>query len=258
MGTPYTFTASVSNTLPEADLGNNTVQVINTVVGSYDPNDKRGHAGTSRSETQFFLDEDAWIDYVVRFQNTGTDTAFTVVVRDTLDTDLNILSLDILGASHAFTPSFGTGRELIFTFNDINLPDSTTDLLGSQGYVSYRIKARSGLVPGDEVTNSAGIYFDFNEPVITNTVTHVVEIGTGVAGTDAGQVRLMPNPATDQLILVLPEGTTTAFNLLSMDGRRLVAPTTRRSDGLQIDVRSLAPGMYMVRTAAGTARFMKQ
>ncbi len=68
----------------------------------------------------------------------------------------------------------------------------------------------------------------------------------------------MPNPTDGILNVRLPEGTTTAFDLLSMDGRHLVVPTTRRSDGLQIDVRSLAPGMYMLRTAAGTARFMKQ
>ncbi|HRN37842.1 MAG TPA: T9SS type A sorting domain-containing protein, partial [Flavobacteriales bacterium] len=143
-------------------------------------------------------------------------------------------------------------------FNDINLPDSTTDLLGSQGYVAFRIKPHASLVPGDELANTAAIYFDFNEPVITNTVTHVAEIGTGVAAADPGQVRLMPNPTDGILYVRLPEGTTTAFDLLSMVGRRLVVPTVRSSGGLQIDVRSLAPGMYMLRTAVGAARFMKQ
>ncbi|MCO5274876.1 MAG: T9SS type A sorting domain-containing protein [Flavobacteriales bacterium] len=258
LGSIVTSTMNVQNGLSDADPTNDAYTLNQTVTGSYDPNDKAGYTDATRSSSQFFLGQDEWIDYTIRFQNTGTDTAFTVVIRDTLDADLDIASLEILGASHAFTPSFGSGRELVFTFNQILLPDSTTDLLGSQGYVAFRIKPHAGLVPGDELANTAAIYFDFNEPVITNTVTHVAEIGTGVAAADPGQVRLMPNPTDGILYVRLPEGTTAAFELLSMDGRRLVAPTTRRSDGLQVDVRSLAPGMYMVRTAAGTARFMKQ
>lgn len=258
LGTSLSNTLTVQNTLADANATNDSYTLNQTVTGSYDPNDKLGYTDVTRSGTQFFLGQDEWIDYTIHFQNTGTDTAFTVVIRDTLDTDLNILSLDILGASHAFTPSFATGRELIFTFNGINLPDSTTDLLGSQGYVSYRVKARSGLLPGDEITNSAGIYFDFNEPIITNTVTHVAESGTGMAAADPERIHLMPNPTDDILYVQMPEGVDRAFSVWSADGRRVAVPFVRTGSTFRLDVHALALGVYVLRTATGTARFVNK
>lgn len=118
--------------------------------------------------TQFF-NEDEWIDYTVRFQNTGTDTAFTVVIRDEIDADLDLLSLEILGASHPFTPSFGNGRELVFTSPNINLPDSTTDLPGSQGFISFRLEPEDAIVVGDVLENTAGIYFDLDPTIQSPT-----------------------------------------------------------------------------------------
>jgi hypothetical protein len=154
----------------------------------------------------------------VRFQNTGTDTAFAVVIRDTLESDLDLMSLEILGASHAFIPSFGEGRELIFTFNDILLPDSTTDLLGSQGFVAFRLKPRSGLLPGDVIENMAGIYFDFNPPIITEPSVLVAETSTGIAAVTEDGSRVWPNPANDQVRIAMNEPIAT-IELLSMDGR---------------------------------------
>lgn len=257
LGTQYTFTASVSNTLPESNLGNNTVQAVETVVGSYDPNDKHGYTNATRSETQFFLDQDSWLDYTIRFQNTGTDTAFTVVVRDTLDTDLNITSVMILGSSHGVVPSFEEGRVLVFTFSDILLPDSTTDLLGSQGFISFRVKPTSGIMIGDVVENTAGIYFDFNDPVITNTVTHVVEMSTGIEVHAGRVIRLAPNPVSDVLFVMDLQDTKGTIEVLAADGRRVAVPHVRMGTTLQLDVHALAPGVYILRTVNGTARFVK-
>lgn len=257
LGSIVTSTMNVQNGLTDADSANDSYTLNQTVTGSYDPNDKAGYTDATRSSSQFFPGQDEWIDYTIRFQNTGTDTAFTVVVRDTLDTDLNILSLDILGASHAFTPSFGTGRELIFTFDGINLPDSTTDLLGSQGYVSYRVKARSGLLPGDEITNSAGIYFDFNDPIITNTVTHVVETGTGVAAHAGRPMRLVPNPVSDVLMAMDVDDAQGVVEVLAADGRKVPVPVVRTGTTLRLDVHALAPGLYVLRIGNGVARFVK-
>jgi len=259
LGQVLTYSASVNNAEPEQDLDNNTAVLDITITGSYDPNDKQGWANASGSDTQFLLNEDAWIDYLVRFQNTGTDTAFTVVVRDDIDARLDILSLDILDASHAFVPSFDEGRELVFTFNDILLPDSTTDLQGSQGFVSFRLKPVPGLLPGDAIPNTAAIYFDFNDPIITNTTEHVVETSTAVPdSTWAPHIRLVPNPATDVLQVWMPGMIDRELVMLTVDGRIVQPKGTANAQGVLLDVRTLPPGVYMVRTLTGTARFMKQ
>jgi uncharacterized repeat protein (TIGR01451 family) len=244
LGEQLLFPATATNSINEVNELNNTFTLDRLITGSYDPNDKIGTANISRSTTQYFLDADAWIDYTVRFQNTGTDTAFTVVIRDTLESDLDLMSLEILGASHAFTPSFGEGRELVFTFPDILLPDSTTDLLGSQGFVAFRMKPRIGLLPGDIIENIANIYFDFNPPIITEPSVLVAEFSTGVAQENTTVITLAPNPATDEVI-VTGAGMIDHVRIVASDGRTILArnPMAYRD---AIEVSSLKAGAYLL------------
>jgi len=260
LGTVLSYSATVANTATEVITTNNNATLDVTITGSYDPNDKRGLTSSRTSADQYFLDQDDHLDYTVRFQNTGTDTAFTVVIRDELDSDLGVTSLQILGASHDFVPSFGEGRELVFTFNNINLPDSTTDLLGSQGYISYRIKPIDGIVIGEVIQNTAGIYFDFNPPIITNTTSHVVDFSTALAETPsvARTLLVSPNPVHEVLVVTLPDATSMNWQLLSIDGRSIHLPHTYSSGTMQLDVRHLDPGTYVFRSPLGIATFVKQ
>ena len=142
------------------------------VTSSFDPNAKEA---TPRGIGPEHLIEPEWpLDYTIHFQNTGNDTAFTVVLRDTLSPYLDLSSLRVQGGSHAFRWQLRPNRELVFTFENILLPDSTTNLEGSQGHVSYRIRPLPEAAPGSLIENSAAIYFDFNEPIFTNTVFHTI------------------------------------------------------------------------------------
>lgn len=260
LGSNLNYGATATNTASEVNTVNNTAFIDVIITGSYDPNDKQGHTSSRTSGNQYFLDQDDHIDYTVRFQNTGTAAAETVVIRDEIDTDLDITSLQILGASHDFVPSFGDGRELVFTFNDIDLPDSTTDLLGSQGFISYRIKPNDDIVVGDVLENTAGIYFDFNPPIITNTTSHVVDFSTGTEEqAQAGdQLQVFPNPAKEVLTVMFPEHPSRALALYAIDGRSMDVPRTSTSTSIQLDVRQLDPGTYLLRSESGMARFVKQ
>lgn len=257
IGTTLTGVASIATTNTDADLTNNTWNFAQLVTGSYDPNEKLARTSTG-GDTTYLIDADEWIDYTIHFQNTGTDTAFMVVVTDTLPATLDPASIQVGAASHPYNWTLRDAGTLTFNFPGILLPDSNVNEPASHGFVSFRIKAREPLVPGTTIQNTANIFFDHNPPVITEPSVLTAEFSTGVHEADAVEVHLMPNPTDGLLYVQMPEGSTTTFDLLSMDGRRLVVPTVWRSGGLQIDVRSLAPGMYMLRTAAGTARFMKQ
>ncbi len=245
LGTVLSYSVNVTNTVTEPNTANNTAAINVAITGSYDPNDKQGITSSSASADQYFLNSDSWIDYTVRYQNTGTDTAFTVVIRDVIDTNFDIMSLDILGASHAFTPSFGEGRELIFTFNNILLPDSTTDLLGSQGFISYRIKPNNAIEIGDALGNTASIYFDLNDAIITNTTAHVVESSTGVqAHGSVPNLWLMPNPTSGSLEVRVSESAAVGLlQVVSVDGRVVLQ---RRMEGPRtvLDVSQLSRGLY--------------
>ena len=54
------------------------------------------------------------------------------------------------------------------------LPDSGRDMLGSQGFIDFRIKQQPNLPLMTRIENSAAIYFDNNPPVITNTTWHTI------------------------------------------------------------------------------------
>lgn len=248
LGTVITFLATASDGAQEVDMVNNAAAQNVTITGSVDPNDKTARTSSGLSTTQYFLDQDTHIDYTVRFQNTGTDTAFTVVVRDSLEFDLDPASLEILGASHAFTPSFGNGRTLVFTFNNINLPDSGTDHAASCGSVHFRLRPRVDIGVGEMISNSAGIWFDFNEPVVTNTSELLVESSTSVADNENGELVLWPNPSEDLLRVSINDTGLRLFQLdvLALDGRVVLR------DGAfvlseALDTRPLRRGAYLLR-----------
>lgn len=139
------------------------------IGGSYDPNDKLATPQLSRTQVV----EGQFINYTVRFQNTGTDTAFTVVIADTLNSLLQANTFEMLGSSHT-CKTIIQDNKIYFEFRNILLPDSTTNLIGSNGFVNFRIKPISSVALNTSIPNKAAIYFDYNEPIITNTARTLI------------------------------------------------------------------------------------
>ncbi len=140
---------------------------------AYDPNDKLVEPSIPGQDNYTLFGDT--LDYTVRFQNTGTDTAFTVIVEDYLDRDLDYSTLKVIGASHPFEATLDetTGR-MLFVFDNILLPDSTTNEAKSHGYFKYQIQHLNGLPEYTYIQNHASIFFDFNPPIITNTVENIL------------------------------------------------------------------------------------
>ncbi|MCS3800209.1 T9SS type A sorting domain-containing protein [Niastella sp. OAS944] len=137
------------------------------VIGSFDPNDKtESHGGIITPDQISGADP---LTYLIRFQNTGTDTAFNITVRDTLDSRLDWSSLQMIASSHAYQLSIDDGNKLTWKFNDIKLPYTGIDEPNSHGYIAYKIKPKPTVQLGDIIKNTAGIYFDYNLPIATNT-----------------------------------------------------------------------------------------
>lgn len=134
---------------------------------SYDPNDKAVYpAGIGPLN---YVSMDQRLDYLIRFQNTGNDTAFKVVILDTLDAGLDKSTFSILSSSHTVSTEVSPSGKITFTFNNILLPDSNVNEPGSHGYVLYSIKGKATNADPTSVNNTAYIYFDQNAPVQTNT-----------------------------------------------------------------------------------------
>ena len=147
---------------------NDTSKTI--VIGSYDPNDKQA---TPLLTTKQVTDGN-FIDYTIRFQNTGTDTAFNVVIADTLNNKLQANQLQIVGSSHSCKTTL-KDNVIFFEFLDILLPDSNKNKLGSNGFVSFKIKPISSVANGTTIPNKAAIYFDYNSPIITKAANTLIQ-----------------------------------------------------------------------------------
>ncbi len=167
-----TWTPGLINALPQADAQPIRDIFCGQVSAPFDPNDKTGFPKGSGITNNILPTQD--IEYMIRFQNVGTDTAFKVVIRDTLTQDLDILSLRTGTSSHPYQFRMYGPRILEWTFENIQLPDSTTNEPASNGFVKFKIKQKANLPDGTIIENRAGIYFDFEAPVITNTYAHTI------------------------------------------------------------------------------------
>jgi sugar lactone lactonase YvrE len=180
-----------------------------TVISSFDPNDK---AATPQGVgDEHFILPNTRLDYKIRFQNTGTDTAFTVTLRDTLSPWMDVATLQIGAASHPFVWDISGDSELTFRFDNILLPDSNTNEAASHGFVAFSIQHRADMPLGTVLENRAGIYFDFNAVVLTNTVFHTVDTGflainPSIAAPEIpseSDLALYPVPARDVVFIAL-------------------------------------------------------
>ncbi|MCH8330505.1 MAG: hypothetical protein IH946_03850, partial [Bacteroidetes bacterium] len=110
----------------------------------------------------------------VNFQNTGTDTAFLVVIRDTLSQYVDPGTVVSGASSHPYDfRIYGQGI-LEWKFWNIDLPDSNTNEVLSHGFVKFKVSQQLNNPLGTLIKNHVGIWFDFNAPIQTNTVENLI------------------------------------------------------------------------------------
>lgn len=231
-------TLSIGPAATDVNLANNTVLLHQLLSAAFDPNFKAvSPAGEIPAGTD--------LHYTIHFQNTGNAAATTVIIRDTLDAGVDPMSLLIDGSSHPVIFSMSGNGIATFTFYGIMLPDSGSNWAGSQGFVSYTVRTLSSLASGTNVNNTAGIYFDINPVVMTNTTNNVIANGTGISNLFEGNLySIMPNPSNG--VIKFNTGAETAtVQILSIDGK-LLMQNSFVANGDKMDISSLPSGMYLV------------
>lgn len=193
LGTLQHYSAHVTPDVNDATPPNNTEDITATVVGSYDPNDK---AVTPKGvgAPGYISENDSTLKYVIRFQNTGNYPTSFVAIRDTIDSDLDLATFKQGAASHAYHTQMFGNNVLAFMFDPIYLTDTLTSKESSQGFVSFYIKQKKNLPMGTEFKNTASIYFDFNDPIITNTTVNTLQTVGIHELADVINMQLAPNP----------------------------------------------------------------
>jgi hypothetical protein len=158
---------------------------------------------------------------MVRFQNTGTADAIDVRVEDQLDTNLNWSTFRPLAASHNFTTHRNANGRVTFTFANINLPPNSEDEAGSNGFVTFEVKLKAGLNSNYDIYNTAEIYFDFNPPIITNTV--MTDLGSlGIVDLAKNMFVMYPNPAAGGVITQVLDFERFSAELCDIQGKKIM------------------------------------
>ena len=173
---PQTITGMSHQMIASIDTGTlfyvDSLEYVEEVLCSFDPNDKQ--VIPQYTDAGYILAENE-LEYIVRFQNTGNDTAYYVEIQDVIDDNLDLGSIELVASSHPVEMAFDYITRMVrFKFENINLVDSLTNEVGSQGFVKYSIRPSANLPEGTQIENTAAIYFDGNAPIITNTTLNTL------------------------------------------------------------------------------------
>jgi len=235
----------VNDTFP----ADNYSELTGAVKGSFDPNEKECSQGDYFSTVQLTNREE--LVFTIRFQNTGSFTADSIHIRDTLSSYLDLSSFRVISNSHPMQWSLSGNGIADFYFAHINLPPSTTNELNSHGYVKYGIHCKPNDAVGNSITNMASIYFDFNSPVQTNTTSTLITFPVLANLNDSHQnqvsnIVVYPNPTSAILTIDLTKSeyknvSMTIFNSIGSIVKSLQLQNLFTS----ISINDLADGLYL-------------
>jgi len=229
--------------------------------GSYDPNDKLAEPrGFGTAHT---IEVNHSIDYTIRFENTGNDFAEKVRVVDRLDPGLDVNTFELIGHSHPMNYLIRDGA-IEFIFENIQLPYVSLDKKGANGYVSFRIKLKSDVKLGTVVKNHAEIYFDKNQPIITNETFHTLFeplLNQVYSSKDYSFAKIYPNPAQNELKFDLRDlDLPIRMDLITIDGIvRYQHMIQNAHFAINLEELQLLDGLYLIslRNRAGDEAIFK-
>jgi hypothetical protein len=233
----------------DIDTNNNSYTLQDIVIGAYDPNDKHGvpQGDGTLGEIPSSTPE---IIYTIRFQNTGTAEAVNVLLKDTISGNLDLTSIRMISSSHPYSAQINNGGVVWWSFNNINLPDSNSNEPGSHGYIKYAIKLKDNLNNGEQIKNTAHIYFDFNPAIVTNQSLHTINDlitskGINMEGNRVNYT-LYPNPANEALNIatVLQNGHHYALNIFDVCGKQVYTNPSIGQNNYKLNMNQLVDGIY--------------
>lgn len=227
--------------------------------GAFDPNDKQGFP--QGVGTAHHIPKNTPIDYQIRFQNTGTDTAFFIKILDTLSAAFDVKTLRVRGASHPFSYQILANNVLQFVFPNIMLPDSNVNERASHGYVRFTIAPLSDLPNETLVSNQAGIYFDFNPPIITNRTWHTIGEQylkiSNVSFVRGLDLDVFPNPSHSTAVFYLKTADILQGQLYLYDAQgRLQLRQPFGANLFDVNVSTLGAGLYYFRLVSDNGQLL--
>ncbi|HSD15456.1 MAG TPA: T9SS type A sorting domain-containing protein [Flavobacterium sp.] len=239
LGNLITNSASITIPVTDAAPSNNNSSLTQTIVGSWDPNDKTESHGGKIVHSTFGSND--YLTYTIQFENTGTYQAENVRINDILDAKLDETSIKMVNASHANTLT-RVNNNLTWNFNGIDLAPS------GKGSVTFQIKPKPGYAIGDIIPNTASIYFDFNPAIVTNTFT--TEFVTTLSVSEFKNLAFMayPNPTNGTVTISSKDNSSIIDTVIVNDilGKTIQTKTVNAAS-TTIDLSDLSSGIYFAK-----------
>lgn len=250
LSTPYQIQSWIFPIVADTTAGNNYYCYNGTTVASLDPNIKEV------SKT-FLLQSELGDDlvYTVHFQNTGTDTAFNILIQDQLSENLDVSTFQMLNASHAYDFTIRENGLLEVFFQNVQLVDSLTNEPESHGSFRYSIKPKNNLNVGDVIPNTAHIYFDYNPDVVTNSVYTTIVAPANINESAIISDLLFPNPTSGKAVVRISE-LSCILSISDLNGKILFKGKVNNNE--ELDFANYPNGIYIgkMETEKGT-KFIK-
>ena len=246
-GDSVIFSGNVTVLPNEANIVNNSFSYIDPIFSSYDPNDKTMMNGRFLTPSQANIGNP--FTYRIRFQNTGNFPAQFIHVRDTLETGFDASTLKLLSTSHEVAMSVQNERYIDWYFPNIQLPDSLSDPEGSQGYILFTVNPILPLSLGDQLENTAHIYFDFNPAIITNT--EITKIAEPLSIKNFEKLNLELHQLNNQLVLSGDLSSLKSVELFSVSGQEIQRWNT---DFSALHLNNQTPGIYFVKCSTAKSQ----
>lgn len=241
------FNAVFVNPIAGDAVPSNNIDTLHQIAtSSWDPNDKQ--VSPSGVGAPGFIQADQRLDYTIHFQNTGNAPAMNVVLIDTLSSELDWTSINILSYSHPMVSELDTVTGIItFFYNNIMLPDSGADYIGSMGFVKYTISPKSTIADGAVINNFADIYFDMNAPVRTGTTLNTIDYNLGITPLfGANEVHIYPNPTSESITVELTQPCENCrIEIANTLGQKLMVDAINQNSKI-LNLKSFPKGIYFI------------
>lgn len=238
----------------EKDLNesNNSVEEEVEVVGAIDPNDIL--VSPKGDGPEGFINKGQSLTYTIRFENVGTYKATYVFLENRIPEGLELGTLEILSSSHPYTYSITPDRLLRVAYRYIDLPPAMLDSIGAHGHFKYKIRPKIGIEEGQVIENSAKIFFDFEDPIVTNTVVNTIKF---IGQKEEKNLKIYPNPAIDVVSFSIEDNyhklveprLIAYWVILDASGRALLSSFEDQVAEMQVSVAQLPKGLYFIRAS---------
>lgn len=250
IGESYAIESSITSSGTELKKDDNQFIDKNEIVGAIDPNDIL--VSPKGIGSNGFINRDQQLTYTIRFQNVGTFYASRIILENKVPENLDLGTFKIESVSHDYLYSIGKDGSLRVVFHDINLPDSTTNEKGSHGFFKYSIFPKNDIQGGASIENSVLIYFDYEDPMESNTVLNTIKYSNNP---DSYELVVFPSPVETDVYFSIDEAVfdrgasplLTIVSLFNSQGREIMRLENQGDYLLHFQVADLPSGTYYLR-----------